>query len=208
LADISGEGTETPAPIRREAVLDATEVHAEHLPDEAELADEPELRRILQLEVPVIVKLAERRMRLSDILGLGSGSIIEFPMSSDAPLDVLVNNVAVGKGEVVKVGENFGLRVCLIGNAEEKILAMGGADVGEFEAPSEQAPSGSDDEDRPETPAIDPDVEDLVSEAVAENGADDDDELDEPADDDTDAANASAESEPVESEAANPTSQT
>ncbi|MCS7033183.1 MAG: FliM/FliN family flagellar motor switch protein [Phycisphaerae bacterium] len=87
--------------------------------------DKPELQRILKLRVPVIVKLAERRLTLSEVLRLGNGSIIEFFKSFDEPLELLINNKAIGLGEAVKVGENFGLRITQIGDVKSVIRSMG-----------------------------------------------------------------------------------
>jgi len=44
------------------------------------------------MTVPVIVKLAERKLSLSEVLRLGNGAIIEFLKSSDEPLELLINN--------------------------------------------------------------------------------------------------------------------
>jgi flagellar motor switch protein FliN/FliY len=84
-----------------------------------------ELQRILRLEVPVIVKLAERKLTLSEIMRLGPGAIIEFSKSSEEPLELLINNKTIGLGEAVKVGENFGLRINQIGDVREVIRSMG-----------------------------------------------------------------------------------
>lgn len=97
--------TQTPAPPKQPAASD--------------------LRRILKLEVPVIVKLAERTMTLSEIMRLGPGAIIEFQKSNDEPLDLLVNNKTIGVGEAVKIGENFGLRITQIGDIEQIIRSLG-----------------------------------------------------------------------------------
>ena len=85
-----------------------------------------ELKRILKLEVPVIVKLAERRLPVSEVLRLGVGSIIEFMKRNEEPLELLVNNKAVATGEAVKVGENFGLRVRKVGDPRDLVAALGG----------------------------------------------------------------------------------
>lgn len=80
--------------------------------------------RILSLEVPVIVQLAERTLPLSEIINLTSGAIIEFEKPADSPLDLMINNKCIGKGQAVKVGENFGLRVNTIGSVRDRIQAM------------------------------------------------------------------------------------
>ena len=85
-----------------------------------------QVKRILNLEVPVIVRLAERVMMLSEVLNLGSGSIIEFEKGADSELDLMINNKCIGEGQAVKVGENFGLRILHIGSVQNRIKAMGG----------------------------------------------------------------------------------
>jgi flagellar motor switch protein FliN/FliY len=84
-----------------------------------------ELARILRLEVPVIVKLAQRKLLLSEVMRLGAGAIIEFSKRSDEPLELMINNKTIGVGETVKIGENFGLRITQIGDLKQLIAAMG-----------------------------------------------------------------------------------
>jgi flagellar motor switch protein FliN/FliY len=84
-----------------------------------------ELQRILKLEVPVIVKLAERKLNLSEVMRLGVGAIIEFVKSNDEPLQLLINNKPIGVGEAVKVGENFGLRITQVGDIKQIIQSLG-----------------------------------------------------------------------------------
>jgi flagellar motor switch protein FliN len=84
-----------------------------------------EIRRILKLQVPVIVKLAERKLSMSEVMRLGTGAIIEFSKSSEEPLELMVNNKTIAVGQTVKVGENFGLKVSKIGDLRDIILSMG-----------------------------------------------------------------------------------
>jgi flagellar motor switch protein FliN/FliY len=81
--------------------------------------------RILRLQVPVIVRLAERTMPLSEIINLSTGAIIEFDKPLDAELDLMINNKRIGRGQAVKVGENFGLRLTSVGSVRDRIEAMG-----------------------------------------------------------------------------------
>ena len=87
---------------------------------------EGELDRILRLKVPLIVRLAERKMHCSEVLRLGTGAIIEFSKSSEQPLELLVNNIVIAFGEAVKVGENFGLRIRQVGDTKQIVEALGG----------------------------------------------------------------------------------
>jgi flagellar motor switch protein FliN/FliY len=84
-----------------------------------------ELQRIMRLEVPVIVKLAERKLTLAEVMRLGPGAIIEFSKSSDEPLELLINNKTIGLGDAVKVGENFGLKINQVGDVKEVIRSLG-----------------------------------------------------------------------------------
>jgi flagellar motor switch/type III secretory pathway protein FliN len=98
-----------PRPPRAERVTDAS----------------PEIMRLLRLKVPVIVQLAARRMNIAEVRKISLGMIIEFYKAVDDPLVLLINNHSVGRGEAVKVGEHFGLRVTDIGDAADRIKSMG-----------------------------------------------------------------------------------
>lgn len=86
-----------------------------------------DLRAILALEVPLIVLLGDRHLKLKDIVALAPGSIIELNKGAEEELTVLVNNKTLGTGTAVKVGENFGIRVTYIGDLKARIAALGAA---------------------------------------------------------------------------------
>ena len=85
-----------------------------------------ELKRMLKIKVPIIVRLARKRMLLSEVLHFKSGTIIEFDKHVGEGLDLMINNKCIGRGLAVKVGENFGLRITRITSRGETIKAMGG----------------------------------------------------------------------------------
>jgi flagellar motor switch protein FliN/FliY len=97
-------------------------LHAQ--PDAPAASPQRELQRILHLSVPVIVKLAERKLNVNEVMRLGNGAIIEFFKSSEEPLELLINNKVIGLGEAVKVGENFGLRLTQIGDIKQVVEAL------------------------------------------------------------------------------------
>lgn len=82
--------------------------------------------RILHINVPLIVVLAERKLAVSEVMRLGIGAIIEFHKSSEEPLELRVNNKPIALGETVKVGENFGLKVTRMGDIKTVIRSLGG----------------------------------------------------------------------------------
>lgn len=94
-------------------------------PKPAAALPQGEVSRILRLEVPVIVRLAQRKLSLAEVLRLGSGAIVEFAKRSDEPLELLVNNKPIALGETVKVGENFGLKITQIGDVRQVIRSLG-----------------------------------------------------------------------------------
>jgi flagellar motor switch protein FliN len=85
----------------------------------------PELGRIMKIGVPVIVKLAERRINVQEIMRLGLGAIIELSKGSDQPLELMINNKTIALGIAVKVGENFGIKLTQVGDTKTLIAAMG-----------------------------------------------------------------------------------
>ena len=85
----------------------------------------PSVDRILRIEVPIVVLLGEKAMRLSEVLALQPGMIIELPKRADSELDLHVNNTHIGTGLAVKVGENFGIRLTYIGDLQSRIAALG-----------------------------------------------------------------------------------
>jgi len=85
----------------------------------------PEVARILRIRVPVIVRLACRQMSISVVRKLSCGGIIEFEKHVDDPLDLLINNRRIGRGEAVKVGENFGLRLTAVEAPTQRIKSLG-----------------------------------------------------------------------------------
>ena len=64
-------------------------------------------------------------MPLAEIVSLSTGAVIEFEKPSDSLLDLMINNKRIGRGQAVKIGENFGLRVESIGSVRARIQAMG-----------------------------------------------------------------------------------
>jgi flagellar motor switch protein FliN len=102
-------------------------LHAE-LPKTSPTPSGDELQRILRMPVPVIVKLAQRKLPMSEVMRLGAGAIIEFSKASDEPLELMINNKTIGVGEAVKVGENFGLRITQVGDVKQIIRSLGGGE--------------------------------------------------------------------------------
>lgn len=86
--------------------------------------DSSRANRLLQLPVPIIVKLAQKKIELGQLLEIGPGAIITFEKSCEDLLDLHVNNKLYCRGEAVKIGEKFGLKINEVGSVEERVSAL------------------------------------------------------------------------------------
>ncbi|NOY52952.1 MAG: flagellar motor switch protein FliN [Deltaproteobacteria bacterium] len=80
---------------------------------------------ILDLPLKVSVELGRTRMLVNDLLQLAQGSIIELEKMAGDPLEILVNEKLVARGEVVSVNDKFGIRVTDIISPTERIEQLG-----------------------------------------------------------------------------------
>lgn len=72
------------------------------------------LTALYDLTLPVSIELGRTRMAVRDILALGRGSVVELDRLAGEPVDVYVANRCFAKGEVVVLGEQFGVRITRI----------------------------------------------------------------------------------------------
>ncbi len=103
--------------------------HKQALPQDPSTLEEErrnKIHRALRIRVPLIVRLAEKPITLEKVLSLTEGSVLEFTKSVEEPLDLMANNKVIGRGEAVKIGEKFGLKVKDIGSPRERIKNLGG----------------------------------------------------------------------------------
>lgn len=77
------------------------------------------LARLRHLPVQISVRLAEKKIPLSSLLSITPGMLITFNKSCEDLLDLYVSNSRYCRGEAVKIGENFGLKINQIGVSEE-----------------------------------------------------------------------------------------
>jgi flagellar motor switch protein FliN/FliY len=66
---------------------------------------------LMNVSLTVTAELGTCKMLVEDILKLGTGSIVELDRLAGGPVDLLVNDRLVARGEVVAVDENFGVRI-------------------------------------------------------------------------------------------------
>jgi flagellar motor switch protein FliN/FliY len=72
----------------------------------------------------VTVQVGSTKMVIRDLLQLGQGSVIELEKLAGEPMEVLVNNKLVARGEVVVVNEKFGIRLTDVISAAERVQQL------------------------------------------------------------------------------------
>jgi len=83
-----------------------------------------QLRLLENIGVSLTVEVGRTELTIRDLLRLSEGSVIELNRLAGDPLDVLVNGTAIAKGEVVMVGDRFGIRFGQIITPEERADAV------------------------------------------------------------------------------------
>ena len=80
-----------------------------------------DLESLLDLRVPVSIELASTQRSIADILALGPGSVLELDRQTKEPVDILVGGMRLARGEIVHVGERYGIRITEIVDPEERV---------------------------------------------------------------------------------------
>lgn len=73
------------------------------------------LARLKNVPVQVVVRLAEKRIEMGQVVSIAPGALITFGKNCEELLDLYVNNRLYCRGEAVKIGEHFGLRINEVG---------------------------------------------------------------------------------------------
>ena len=80
---------------------------------------------LLDVTMPIAIELGRTAMPIHDILNLGPGSVVELNKLAGEPVDLLVNDKLIARGEVVVVDENFGIRITSMISKEDRIKSLG-----------------------------------------------------------------------------------
>ena len=75
------------------------------------VADHPAWETLKHLTVTITVRLGRAWLPLEDVLSLTRGSVVPLDVGHSQPVDVLVSDMLVARGEVVVVREHFGVRI-------------------------------------------------------------------------------------------------
>ncbi len=73
--------------------------------------DSPNLDMLMDIGLQITVELGRARMTIKEVLSLGPGTVVELNRVAGEPVDILINGKPIAKGEVVVLGDMFGVRV-------------------------------------------------------------------------------------------------
>lgn len=79
---------------------------------------------LIDVEIPITVRIGTTEMKLIDIMRLGLGSIIELEKMVDDPVEILANNKLVAKGEIVTCDGNYAVKIIEVQSKEERIRSL------------------------------------------------------------------------------------
>ncbi len=108
--------------------MDATGSSDEASEENSEAALKKEMRDldfILDLPLEISVELGRTKLLINDLLQLGQGSVVELNKFAGEPLEILVNNKLIARGEAVVVNEKFGVRITDIISPLERVKQLG-----------------------------------------------------------------------------------
>lgn len=104
------EGAKAPANVKKAVGTDQAEPFG-NLTKDTILSGGQNLDFILDIPVEVAVELGRTKMLVNDLLQLGQGSVVELEKLAGEPVEILVNEKLIARGEVVVVNEKFGVRL-------------------------------------------------------------------------------------------------
>ncbi len=79
---------------------------------------------LLDVKLPVKVRIGSKTMLLRDVLTMDIGSVVELNQLANEALDVLVDNHVIARGEVIIIDGNFGVQITEIGTQEERLNTL------------------------------------------------------------------------------------
>jgi flagellar motor switch protein FliN len=94
-------------------------------PLEGAPGSDPNLGMILDLPLEVTVRLGATRILIRDLLRLDKNSVLELSQGADDPLDIVVNDKVLARGEVVVMDERLGIRITDIVSRAERVETLG-----------------------------------------------------------------------------------
>lgn len=90
----------------------------------ARLNSSPQYNLLSSIPVRLTVEVGSTSLRLSEIMDLAEGSVVELDRQADDLLDIMVNGALIARGEVVTVNGRYGIRVVDVANTEAMMAGI------------------------------------------------------------------------------------
>lgn len=90
----------------------------------AGLAAARNFRLLADIPVRMTVEVGSTQLKLSDVMDLAEGSVVELDRQADELLDIMVNGALIAKGEVVTVNGRYGIRIVDIAATETRMAGV------------------------------------------------------------------------------------
>ena len=81
------------------------------VPQTQDLSSRANYALLADIPLRLSVEVGSTSLRLSELMDLNAGSVVELDRQANELLDIMVNGTLVAKGEVVTVNGKFGIRV-------------------------------------------------------------------------------------------------
>jgi len=88
-----------------------------------------ELERIMEIPLQIHVELGRKRMRISELLAVGTGTVVELSTAAGSPLSIYANQTLIAQGEAVVIGERYGIRITEIVSQRERVRRLSGGEL-------------------------------------------------------------------------------
>ena len=92
--------------------------------DKLAAEDSANISVLMDVQLPVSIRFGETEMALEDVVKLGIGSVIELNSGIDQPVELVVNNRTLARGEIVTVDGFYGIRITEITSAGERFKSF------------------------------------------------------------------------------------
>ena len=97
------------------------DVKSQQSDDKSERSGLENLRVLENIDVKLTVEVGGAEIKLRELLRINEGSVIELERLAGDPLDILANGTIIAKGEVVMIGERFGIRFTEVVDPKERV---------------------------------------------------------------------------------------
>lgn len=111
-------GPNDPLPPPPPAISTSTDTHI------GQLFREGNLELLMDIELPVMLRFGSRQATLREVLDMATGAVLELDRQIEEPVDLVLNDKVIARGEVVVIDGDFGLHVTEVANPQQRVSSL------------------------------------------------------------------------------------